>query len=113
MAKTFFIPQEQIERLIDSHEGCIASDRITVDGESVGYLYREEPDEDTEWADSGWRFMAGDETQEYVDDSDNLDLYEVNTIANYSPDIIAVLDAPYGSSFYRDDEGTLLPDDEA
>ena len=31
----------------------------------VGYCYREKPDGD--W-DSGWRFTAGDESEEYMDD---------------------------------------------
>jgi hypothetical protein len=37
--------------------------------------------------DSGWCFMSGDESQEYMDDDSNHAIYDVNTIANYSPDI--------------------------
>ena len=47
-------------------EGCFATDRILVDGEKVGYMYREEPADGNDW-DSGWRFTAGDESQEYMD----------------------------------------------
>jgi len=62
-------------------------------------MYREEPD----WPnDSGWRFLAGDEAPGYVDNPDNLALYDVNIIANYDPDIIPLLDAPFGSAFERD-----------
>ena len=78
--------------------GCLTSDRITVDGLKVGYMYREEPDKDT---DSGWRFFSGDETQEYADDPNNFAIYEVNTICNYDPAIIPLLDAPYGSALGR------------
>lgn len=48
--------------------GCIATDKITVDGEPVDYMYRDEPHNDM---DSGWRFYSGIEDQEYVDEAEN------------------------------------------
>ena len=78
--------------------GCIASDRITVDGTRVGYMYREQPDNDV---DSGWRFFAGDESPEYAETADNFTVYDVNTICNYDPAIIPFLGAPSGSAFAR------------
>ena len=85
---------------------CLATDRITVDGSSVGYCYREDPDQPE---DSGWRFLAGDETQSYADNPDNWSYYDINTIANYDPGIALVLDAPTGSEFERDESGQLVP----
>ena len=41
MAKPFRIPGDQIQQLAPGRGGCYASDRITVDGERVGYMYRE------------------------------------------------------------------------
>jgi hypothetical protein len=70
---------EQIVPFVPGPGSCIASDRITVDGRSVDYAYREAPDHD---ADSGWRFFAGDETQEYADEPSNFATYDVNTIAS-------------------------------
>jgi len=64
----------------------------------VGFRYREKPDSER---DSGWRFFAGNETQSYVDDPDNLGMYDVNTIANYDPEIVPLLDSPFGSAFER------------
>jgi hypothetical protein len=96
--KAFKIPGDQIKRLVSNMGGCLASDRITVDGMKVGYMYREEPDKDDE---SGWRFFSGDETQEYADDPNNFAIYEVNTICNYDPAVIPLLQAPYGSAFGR------------
>jgi hypothetical protein len=96
--KAFKIPGDQIKRLIPNMGGCLASDRITVDGMKVGYMYREEPDKH---ADSGWRFFSGDETQEYADNPDNFAIYEVNTICNYDPAIIPFLNAPYGEALGR------------
>jgi len=62
-------------------------------------MYGEGPDDDV---DRGWRFFAGTESQEYLDDPNNLAIYDVNTIANYDPEIIPFLDAPIGSAFERD-----------
>ncbi|MGA9192076.1 MAG: DUF2185 domain-containing protein [Anaerolineales bacterium] len=96
--KQFKIPGNRIRQLIPGNMGCFASDRITVDGALVGYMYRDEPDFD---ADSGWRFFAGDESQEYADTPANFEIYAVNTICNYDPAIIPYLDAPFGSAFGR------------
>jgi hypothetical protein len=96
--KQFKIPGDQIKQLIPSMGWAFASDRITVDGKKVGYLYREEPDHKH---DSGWRFFAGDESQKYTDNPDNFAIYDVNTICNYDESIIPLLSAPYGSAFGR------------
>lgn len=96
--KAFKIPRDQIKQLIPNIGGCFATDRITVEGMKVGYMYREEPDRDI---DSGWRFFSGDESQEYVNDPDNTSIYSVNTICNYDPAVIPFLDSPPGSSFGR------------
>jgi hypothetical protein len=68
-------------------------------------MYREEPD--TEF-DSGWRFLSGLEDDAYVNDLANVGLHDVNTIANYDPAVIPLLDAPPGSAFERDDDGQFV-----
>jgi hypothetical protein len=85
--------------------GAIATDRIAVNGCPVGTMYRLAAE--YEW-DSGWVFMAGDESDAYMDNPDNLAVYEVNIIANYDPDIIAFLDAPAGSIFIRTGNGFVI-----
>jgi hypothetical protein len=107
--KKFKLSAEQIKDLVTGHGRCIASDRITVGGLQVGVMQRDEPrDED----DSGWSFLSGDESQEYLDDPANAEIYEVNTIANYDPDIIPLLYAEPGSVFVRETGGPLLPEGE-
>ena len=96
--KHFKLSADQIQKLIAPMGSCFATDHITVDGKKVGYMYREEPDGDV---DSGWRFFSGEESQEYVDDASHTMIYDVNTIANYDPAIIAYLDSPSGSAFGR------------
>ena len=82
--------------------GCFASNRITIDGKKVGYMYREEPDEDSQLPDSGWRFFAGDETDEYVNAPENINIYHIDTIIKIDSSILPYLKAPYGTAFERD-----------
>lgn len=98
MTKKFKLPPDGIRPLAAGHGRCFATDMIVVRGKPVGFMYREEPDNQH---DSGWRFMSGLEDQDYMDEPDNLGIYDVNTIANYDPTIIALLDSPVGSVFER------------
>ena len=100
MPRTFFRDASTFRPIAIGYGSCIAADRITVDGAQVGYLYRETPDHPT---DSGWRFFAGDESDEYADNPNNFGLYDVNTIANYDPLIATCLEAPFGTAFFRVD----------
>ncbi|HDY7531136.1 TPA: DUF2185 domain-containing protein [Vibrio vulnificus] len=104
MAKNFKLSAENIRELASGYGGCIATDMITVVGKKVGYFCRDEPNYNL---DSGWCFMSGDETQEYMDEPTNHEIYDLNTIANYEPDIIPFLDAPVGSVFERNSEGKI------
>ena len=85
-------------------DGCIATNRITVEGCKVGYCYREKADGD--W-DSGWRFTAGDESEEYMDDPNNAGIYSLNSICNDDPDIIPLLNTPAPCAFERDENGVF------
>jgi hypothetical protein len=96
--KKFKLKSEEIIQLINPMGGCIATDKITVDGEMVDYMIREEPDNDI---DSGWQFFSGTEDQDYVDDPNNSAIYDVNTIANCDRAIIPYLDLPIGTQLER------------
>ncbi|WP_019143297.1 DUF2185 domain-containing protein [Noviherbaspirillum massiliense] len=101
MPKQFKLSKDQIKPLVTGLGACIASDKITVEGYPVGFMYREEPINAT---DSGWRFMSGYEDEAYMEDSRNHSIYEVNTIANYDPSIISFLDLPIGSVYEKPPE---------
>ena len=108
--KQLFITGREGEILLkdwETADGCIATDRITVDGSPVGYMYREKPKEGAwfEEYDSGWRFTAGDESDEYMQTIENSGIYKLNTICQYDPDIIPFLHAPYGTAYGRDENG--------
>src|SRR5688572_18743669 len=98
--KQFRLSADQIRPIAAGHGACFATDMITVHGEPVRYMYREPPDHAT---DSGWRFFSGRESDEYANDPRNIEIYDVNTIANYDQDIISFLDAPVGAAFERSD----------
>jgi len=98
VSKKYRIEGDRIRQLIKPMGGCMASDKITVNGELVDFMYRVEPDFEH---DSGWRFMSGTEDQDYIDNPDNWAIYDVNTIANYDPSIIAYLHEPIGSELER------------
>ncbi|MES1221374.1 MAG: DUF2185 domain-containing protein [Bacteroidota bacterium] len=96
--KKFKLKAEEIVQLIEPMGACIATDKITVEGELVDYMVREEPNNDI---DSGWQFFSGTEDQDYVDDPNNSSIYDVNTIANYDKSIIPYLDLPIGTQLER------------
>lgn len=96
--KNFKLNANQIIKLIEPMGGCIATDKITVDGELVDYMFRDEPNNDL---DSGWQFLSGTEDQEYLDNANNSGIYDVNTIANYDNAIIPYLNLPTGTQLER------------
>ena len=98
VTKNFKIKAEEFVDLVPPMGGCFATDRITVDGMKIGYMYREESEEQV---DSGWRFFSGTEDQEYIDNPNNTMIYDVNTIANYDKAIIPYLDLPFGTELER------------
>ncbi len=99
MTDSFFkIPPEEIKDLINPMGYCIVSNKITVEGEKVGFMYREKP---AEKEDSGWRFLSGSETQDYVDDPKTSKIMDVNTVANYDEAIIPYLRLPFGVELER------------
>ena len=107
--RDFHVKAEDMKNLLPDWEeasGCIATNRITVEGCKVGYCYREKADGD--W-DSGWRFTAGDESDAYMDDPNNAGIYGLNTICNDDPDIIPLLNTPAPCAFERDGNGAFQP----
>ena len=105
--RDYYVKAEDMKNLLPDWEGadgCIATNRITLEGYKVGYCYREEPDGD--W-DSGWRFTAGDESDDYMDDPNNAGLYKLNTICNDDSDIIPLLNTPAPCAFERDENGVF------
>ncbi|WP_156300465.1 DUF2185 domain-containing protein [Streptobacillus canis] len=91
---------------INSGQGCIVSNRISVDGENVGYCYRQE--EKLGNNDSGWRFFAGDEDENYLKNPDNFGVYKLSIICNLDKNVKEILKSPYGTELRVNEEGRLV-----
>jgi hypothetical protein len=90
--------EEDIQDLVKHWGYCIVSNTITMEGMKVGFMYREER---MDKEDSGWRFLSGTETDEYLDDPDNSKALSVNLVANYDPAIIPYLKNTIGTEWER------------
>jgi hypothetical protein len=97
-ARSYRLGASELRLIAPGHGACIATDKITVDGEPVRFMYREQAIHE---ADSGWRFLAGIESDAYMNDPSNHGFYDCNTIANFDPTIVPYLDAPIGSVFEK------------
>ena len=97
-SKNYKLSKNEIKEIAKGFGAGMATDKITVEGEPIGYLYREEPNFE---ADSGWRSFSGSEDQHYVDNPDNSSFYDINTIANYDDAIIPYLDLSMGTELER------------
>ena len=89
---------------------CFVTDRVLDDGAPVRWMYREAPmppqtDDDGKitMTDSGWRFFAGDEEDDYLDDPDNTHLVSLGAVLSEDDTMVHLLDAPVGAAFERDD----------
>lgn len=87
----------------------MVSDKLTKEGFKVGYMYREEPTIGN--PDSGWRFMAGNEDDEYMNNPNNHHIFAINTICNYDKDIIPYLKSKIGSAYIRIGNNEFAIDD--
>ena len=90
---------------------CFVSDKVRKEGYKVGHMYREEPMKQI--PDSGWRFLAGNEDDEYMNNPNAHHIVHVLTVSELDPDVIPYLESKVGSSYIRiDDDNFELDDDE-
>lgn len=87
----------------------LATKCLVEEKHKVGFMYREE----AKAPDSGWRFFAGTEDQAYVDDPDNIKIYDIQTILDIDPSIQMYLNFSAGVAFERDSKSScfkMIPD---
>lgn len=107
--KKYFPHMKETKQLIESTLGCFVTDCVSIEERPIGYMVKEEPS--ANYPDSGWRIFAGDETQEYIDDMDHTQVFSLNTLCNYDPDILPFLEEPIGTVIVRDREGKLVKEE--
>ncbi len=90
-----------------------ASRRIAVEKTRPRVLYREAPDNDL---DTGWRFLAGDETPQYLETPGNVVFCDIQEVAGLEPEVIQFLHmlppvafVNTGGSFVVAADPSLLP----
>lgn len=75
------------------------SKKITREGWKAGYMERNKPVNEN---DSGWSFLAGNETDEYVSDFKNIELVYVGDVwQQFDRDIFKYIDMPVGTRLIR------------
>lgn len=81
-----------------SSHTCVATEVITTRQKPVGYAYREKPVSAT---DSGWRFLSGSESEQYMDQPSHYVTCVLADFAREHPEVVPLLEHPVGSAFAR------------
>jgi len=77
-----------------STKQSIASRRVLNGEAPLKWLYRETP---VSAEDNGWRFLALEDSQEFVSDPEHLTLCQVEDIIRLLPQVVQVLNFPVGT----------------
>ncbi|MCR5867738.1 DUF2185 domain-containing protein [Aquincola sp. J276] len=81
---------------------CVATEVITTRQKSVGYAYRDKP---VSPADSGWRFLSGSESEQYMDQPSHYVTCVLADFVREHPEVAPLLAHPVGSAFARTKAG--------
>lgn len=72
----------------------------------VGFMYKEKTDNAN---DSGWRFFSGDESQDYVDNADNIIVCSLNDVINsLDSSVEQYLNSEIGTAYERNKDSGLF-----
>ena len=74
-----------------------------IDAKSIGFCYREYSDIKI---DSGWRFLFGDEDEDYLDNPDNVVAQSLSEILTWKPEIKDVITGRYRSEYEWDESSS-------
>lgn len=72
-----------------------------LDNNYIGYCYRENSEIKI---DSGWRFLFGDEDEDYLDNPDNSETKDLSEILEWKPELATIITLRRGLEFEWDDE---------
>ena len=94
------VPGEQKREEQEVKKYAFVSKRA-ISADHIGYCYREEPETKI---DTGWRFLYGDEDEEYLDNPTHAETVYPEEMLSINPALDVILSAPIGSEFEWDDE---------
>ena len=72
-----------------------------LEADHIGYCYRDYPETNI---DSGWRFLYGDEDEDYLDNLENCVSVYSEEMLSINPALDIILSAPISHEFEWDDE---------
>lgn len=75
--------------------------RMALEADHIGYCYRERPETNI---DSGWRFLYGDEDEEYLDDPSVSVAVYPEEMLSINPALDRIFSAQVGMEFEWDDD---------
>ncbi len=75
--------------------------RRALEADHIGYCYRDYPETNI---DSGWRFLYGDEDEDYLDNPTNSEAIYPEDILSINPALEVILSAPINMEFEWNDE---------
>ena len=76
----------------------LASKRLVQQKLKVTFMYREKVDNPQ---DSGWRFFSEYDTDEYVNNPENIGIYDINSIIEVDESIVPYLNSNFGTAFEK------------
>ncbi len=95
--------------LVDKYYNrCFVTNKVLYDNAPINYIYREEPiekDPERDYVDTGWRILSGDESDEYMDNSENISLVSLGAVLSKDDSFIDLLESKIGTSFERNENG--------
>lgn len=95
--------------IISFGNGCISSKRIFEENYKIGYTKRDIPN--GKYPDSGWKFFVGNEDDAYTNDTNNMQIYALESIIKHDPEIEKYLNAPNEAAFIRINDHEFIQDD--
>jgi hypothetical protein len=89
------VPESRTREELEVKKYAFVSKRA-LEADHIGYCYRDEPETNI---DSGWRFLYGDEDEDYLDNPVYTETVYPEDMLSINPALDAVLGAPVGVEF--------------
>jgi hypothetical protein len=94
------VPEERTYEKTEFRKYAFVSKRA-LEADHIGYCYRDEPENNI---DSGWRFLYGDEDEDYLDNPTNSEAVYPEDMLSINPALDSILSAPVHAEFEWEDE---------
>lgn len=81
-------------KFIEGAGGCIVSKNILNHNGNLKWLFREESVNEV---DNGWRFLSDIDTDEFINNPNNMTVCDFNTVVEIEPAVLAIYHLPVGT----------------